>query len=89
VRTYLNAYLYDQANRRFASKTFTDGTDAPWSYTWLDGRNFGIQQRDPMGVVTWYRYDEFGNKAAQIDGAGVRTELTTATADYDVGRIET
>ena len=89
VRTYLNAYLYDQANRRFASKTFTDGADAPWSYTWLDGRNFGILQRDAMGVVTQCRFDPFGNKAVEIDGAGARTEWIAATEDYVVGRIET
>jgi YD repeat-containing protein len=89
ARRYLNAYLYDQANRRFASKTFTEGADAPWTYTWLDGRNFGILQRDAMGVVTQCRYDQFGNKAVEIDGAGAPAEWNAATADYDVGRIET
>jgi YD repeat-containing protein len=88
-RTYLKAYLYDQADRRFASKTFTEGANAPWSYTWLDGRNFGISQRDEVGVVTQYRYDQFGNKSVEIDGAGVRKEWNAATADYIVGRIET
>src|SRR3546814_9233760 len=32
ARTYLKAYLHDQAGRRFASKTFTEGANAPWSY---------------------------------------------------------
>ena len=65
VRTYLHAHLHDQANRRFASKTFTDTADAPWSYTWLDARNFGIVHRDEMGIVTQCRYDPFGNKSSR------------------------
>jgi YD repeat-containing protein len=87
-RTYLNAYQYDQANRRFASKTFMEGTNAPWSFTWLDGRNFGIRQRDTMGVVTQYRFDQFGNKAVEIDGAGARSEWDASTEEFAVGRIE-
>jgi YD repeat-containing protein len=89
VRTYLNAYLYDQAGRRVASKTFTEEADQPWSYTWLDGRNLGVRHCDVMGVVTGQRFDPFGNKSVEIDGAGVRWEWTAATADYAVGRIET
>jgi YD repeat-containing protein len=88
VRTYLNANLYDQANRRFASKTFTEGADAPWSYAWLDARHYGVLHRDEMGVVTQCRYDPFGNKAVEIDGAGARKEWDAATEDYIVGRIE-
>jgi hypothetical protein len=42
-----------------------------------------------MGVVTQYRFDPFGNKAVEIDGAGARSEWKAATADYAVGRIET
>ena len=89
--TYLHEYLYDQANRRFASKTFTftEIANAPWSYTWLDGRNFGIIHRDEMGVVTQCRYDQFGNKAVEIDGAGARKEWNAEIAEYVAGRIET
>ena len=89
VRTYLHAHLHDQANRRFASKTFTDTADAPWSYTWLDARNFGIVHRDEMGIVTQCRYDPFGNKSLHVDGAGARKEWHATTEDYVVGRIET
>ena len=89
ARTYLNAYLYDQANRRFASKTFTGGADVPWSYTWLDGRNLGVRQRDAVGRVTQYRFDPFGNKASRIDSGGARSEWHAATTDYAVGRIDT
>src|SRR3546814_20192647 len=74
ARTYLKAYLHDQAGRRFASKTFTEGANAPWSYTWLDGRNLGVQQRDEMGRLTQYRFDPFGNKSAKIDSGGARSE---------------
>jgi YD repeat-containing protein len=88
VRTYLAAHLYDQANRRFASKTFTDGGDAPWAYTWLDGRNLAIKQHTAMGFVTEYNFDPFGNKAVETDALGVRSEWNAATADYVVGRID-
>ena len=82
VRTYLAAHLYDQAGRRFASKSFiNDGGDAPWVYTWLDGRNLGVKQRSAMGLLTQYRFDPFGNKAVEIDPAGVRTEWNAATED--------
>ncbi|MDF2120414.1 putative Ig domain-containing protein [Roseiarcaceae bacterium H3SJ34-1] len=88
ARTYLNAYLHDQANRRCASKIFTEAANAPWSYTWFDARNLGTQQRDTMGVVTHYGFDPFGNKALEIDGAGVRKQWIAATGDYAVGRID-
>jgi YD repeat-containing protein len=88
ARTYLKSFLYDQANRRFASKTIIEGENAPWSYTWLDGRNLGVQQRDVTGIVTRYSFDPFGNKRVEIDGAGARTEWTASTANYSVGRIE-
>jgi YD repeat-containing protein len=52
-------------------------------------RNFGILQRDEMGLVTQCRYDQFGNKAVEIDSAGARKEWYTTTAEYVVGRIET
>ncbi len=89
TRTYLKAYLYDQAGRRFASKTFTEGANAPWSYTWLDGRNLGVRHLDVMGLRSESRFDPFGNKSVEIDSAGVRKEWKAATADYFVGRIET
>lgn len=88
IRTLLATHIYDQASRRFATKTLTDGGDAPWSYTWLDGRNFGVKQSDAMGMITQYRFDPFGNKSLQIDGAGIRSEWTAATTDYAVGRLE-
>lgn len=88
VRTYLTAHLYDQANRRFASKSFTGSGDVPWLYTWLDSRSLGTRQRNLMGVTTHYRFDPFGNKAAETDGAGVSSEWNASTADYVVGRID-
>lgn len=89
VRTYLNAYLYDQAGRRVASKTFSEEADAPWAYTLLDARNLGVKHRDVMGVVTRRRFDPFGSKAEEFDGANARWEWNATTDDYVVGRIET
>lgn len=89
ARTYLNAYLYDQVGRRIASKTFAEEANAPWAYTWLDGRGLGVRQGDVMGVVVQRRFDPFGNKAEEIDGANIRSLWNAATVDYTVGRVET
>jgi YD repeat-containing protein len=88
IRTYLSAHQHDQANRRFASKTFTQAADAPWVYTWFDGRNFGILHRDETGLIRRCDYDQFGNKSNEIDRSAGKT-WTAATDDYVVGRIET
>ncbi|ALI34756.1 putative deoxyribonuclease RhsA [Candidatus Nitrosocosmicus oleophilus] len=87
-RTYLKTFRYDQASRRFATRTFIDIGNAPWSYTWMDGRDLVVQQRDVMGRVTSCKFDPFGNKAEEIDTAGNQKRWIASTEDYIVGRIE-